>query len=92
MSMYFTTTEQREAHASALIRGLERLGPNFLARLCSSCGGTTVYRQRYNAGCGAGYYHSDGPCDWCDSTGLMLGTKPAPKTVVAQVLNAAAEP
>lgn len=74
--------DESVAHAERLVRGLAVLGPNFLAKLCWWCNGTT----RHNFEC----------CDVCAhertygmGLGLLLCGKPAPESVVNQVLMAA---
>lgn len=76
-------------HAAALKRGIEALPHEFAASVCSTCKGRGSYEQTYTAGCGGGYYRSQGGCDYCDGTGLIQGTKPAPASVRNQVLCAA---
>jgi hypothetical protein len=78
-----------EAHASALKLGIATLPVGFLASVCELCGGTGNRRQMFTAGCGSGYYHAMRGCDYCDGTGLLQGTVPAPASVRAQVLTAA---
>lgn len=74
-------------HAAALKRGLLAL-PGFLAHICGACDGEGQSLQHYNAGCGAGMVRMMGGCDWCDGMGLRQGDKPAPVSVVNQVLQA----
>jgi len=56
-------------------------------RECGVCKGKGEYKQMYCHGCGGGYFHSMGICDWCDGTGFMYkGTsKAVPPSVVAQI-------
>lgn len=75
--------------AIVLMNGRARMPANFVARLCGVCSGAGVYKQTYTAGCGLGYYQSEGQCDNCDGYGLMVGDKPAPISVVNQVIEAA---
>lgn len=70
------------AHKEKLVRGLAALGPGFLAQLCWWCNGTT--RHEFES------------CDVCANDraygtglGLLLCGKPAPVSVVNQVLIAA---
>jgi hypothetical protein len=65
-----------------LKRGLDVLGPDFVARICFWCDGMTK--------------KDFAPCDVCGkgriyfcSTGLLIGNEPAPDSVVNQVLEAA---
>lgn len=68
------------AHAARLKRGLLKLGPDFLARLCWRCHGTAT--------------RDFSPCDICgkgtwNGLGLLTGNEPSPASVVNQVLVAA---
>ena len=76
-------------HADALRAGLQKLPVGFIAQVCPICAGHGEYRQTYTAGCGGGYHHLMGGCDYCDGTGLLQGNKPAPSSVREQVLVAA---
>jgi hypothetical protein len=76
-------------HAAELKLGLSRLPSDFTATICGICEGRGEYRQLYNAGCGGGLYHSTGGCDYCDGFGLVQGHRPAPSSVVRQVITAA---
>ena len=76
-------------HAAQLVRGLECLPANFIAAVCDICKGHGEYKQTYTAGCGMGSYRSTGGCDYCDGTGLLQGSKPAPDSVRNQVIEAA---
>lgn len=77
------------AHAEKLKRGLQALGPWFLARLCWWCHGTTMPARS------TGDY--GGHCNVCGkdhpygtALGLLTGdSQPAPESVVNQVLVAA---
>lgn len=75
-------------HADELKRGLEALGPGFLAQLCPICEGEGQYRQHYNMGCGQGMSRMMGGCDYCGKLGLLQGGKPAPLSVMNQVIEA----
>jgi hypothetical protein len=68
--------------------GMARLGPSFRARICWACDGEGRYEQMYTAGCGQGYFRSLGDCDHCAGCGLVQGNAPAPKSIVAQVVQA----
>lgn len=87
----YRSKEQREAHAAKLKLGLAKLGDNFLAHLCWSCHGQCEYEDTYTHGCGKGYYRAFGPCEYCGETGLQQGDRPAPKSILAQVLKAAGD-
>lgn len=82
---------QNEEHAAKLERGLKNLPSDFVAQLCYVCRGQGQYKQMYTAGCGGGYYSSMGECEYCERTGLLIENKPAPVSVMYQVLNAAGE-
>lgn len=77
------------ARAEAVKRGLSLMPPQFLAKLCWSCNGAGEYRQTYNLGCGMGSMKMMGCCDHCAGTGLQVCHKPAPSSVLNQVLEAA---
>lgn len=65
--------------------------PGFSAYVCELCGGTGQRKQMYTAGCGGGYYHSMGDCEYCYA-GLCQGSgfiNPAAPSVLYQVLVAA---
>lgn len=73
---------QGDEHAARLKRGLQVLGPNFIATLCYWCDGTTVHGfERCNV-CGRGKAYGE-------ALGLLQGNTPAPESVVNQVLIAA---
>lgn len=76
-------------HAKQLAAGLARLPAGFIAEVCPLCKGEGERSQLFTAGCGGGYHRSIAGCDFCDGTGLLQGTKPAPDSVREQVLNAA---
>lgn len=76
---------REDEHAAELKRGLEQL-PDFAAAICFACDGKGQYRQTFTAGCGRGYYKTMSGCDYCDGTGLLQGSKPAPASVREQVL------
>ncbi len=78
-------------HAAALARGLSRLRRDFIGQVCPVCAGQGTYRQTYTAGCGGGHFSMPGPCDCCGETGLMQNGRPAPDSVVHQVLVAASD-
>jgi hypothetical protein len=86
--IYSIAYGRTEEHAKELRRGLEALGPNFLAQLCPLCNGEGQYRQVYNLGCGQGMTRSLGGCDYCGKLGLLQGSKPAPLSVMYQVIEA----
>lgn len=80
---------ETEAHVEKLKIGLAKLGPQFLGRICGICHGHTRYEQRYCDGPN-GSFRMNGECDYCGATGLQVAHKPAPMSVVNQVLTAAA--
>lgn len=88
--IYAYNYDDPKGHAEMLRRGLAALGPNFLAMLCCLCEGEGQYKQMYNPGHGGRLFASMGKCDLCDGLGLTQGGKPAPLSVLHQVLNAAA--
>ena len=88
---FFIPFGQEAAHAAALKLGLSRLRPDYIAEVCGICNGRGEYDQSYTAGCGGGYYRSSGPCDYCERTGLTQRNRPAPGSVVNQVLVAASQ-
>lgn len=71
-----------EDHAGDLKRGLDVLGPNFVAIICWWCDGTTTRKFSPCDVCGKGLIYG------C-SVGLLVGNQPAPESVVQQVLEAA---
>lgn len=77
-----------EEHSLNLTRGLARLPDDFTARICEVCLGKGEYEQTYCDGPN-GSMRLTGGCDYCDGMGLLVGSKPAPMSVVQQVLNAA---
>lgn len=79
---------REQEHAAELKAGLARLPSEFIARICILCGGAGQRRQMFTAGCGGGYYHAMSGCDYCDGTGLLQGSEPAPASVREQVLQA----
>lgn len=81
---------ENESHAAQLTRGLAKMPAGFIAQLCEICDGRGEYKQTYTLGCGGGTHRSLGDCDYCGSAGLMQGRKPAPASVVNQVLVAGA--
>jgi DnaJ-class molecular chaperone len=87
--MYSIAYGRTREHAEELRSGLATLSTGFLARICPLCDGEGQRRQHYNIGCGQGMTTMVGRCDYCDGTGLMQGSKPAPVSVREQVLNAA---
>lgn len=87
--MYSIAYGREKEHAAELKRGLEILGPNFLAEICGLCDGEGQYRQTYGLGCGMGTAFMVGGCDHCGFTGLRQGGGPAPASVRGQVLTAA---
>lgn len=88
MRIYAYNYDDPKGHAARLIRGLAALGPNFLASLCVLCKGEGQRQQMYNPGHGGRLYPSMGKCDYCDGLGLTQNGKPAPLSVMHQVLNA----
>lgn len=72
-------------HSEKLKHGLEVLGSNFVARICWCCDGTTDKRPEFGFG----------SCERCSNNGyatglgLLINGKPAPVSVVNQVLIAA---
>lgn len=75
-------------HAAALSAGLACLPSGFSAVLCEVCNGHGQYEQTYTAGCGGGYFRMKGACNCCEETGLLQNGRPAPISVIHQVLNA----
>jgi len=75
----FVDLDKRTQHAAQLKRGLERLGPNFVATICYWCDGTTTHNFEHCHVCGAGKFYGT-------SLGLLINNKPAPDSVVNQVL------
>lgn len=69
-----------------LREGLATLGATFAADICPLCDGAGSRRQRYTAGCGMGDFSMNGTCDYCDGYGLVQHGKPAPSSVVNQVI------
>lgn len=91
MTAYSIAYGREKTHAAALKLGLSSLPPNFVAEVCGVCLGEGAYRQLFNAGCGGGMYYMYSGCDYCDGTGLTVAGRPAPSSVVAQVLEKAGE-
>lgn len=81
-------TDNKKQHSANLAAGLLMLGPEFTAKICSICDGHGEREQTYTAGCGGGYFKSMGPCEYCEEHGLLQNGKPAPISVVIQVINA----
>lgn len=73
---------KEDEHAGDLKRGLDVLGPEFVARICFWCEGRTTRKFSSCDVCGRGLIYG------C-SVGLLVGDKPAPESVVQQVLEAA---
>lgn len=72
--------ENRVAHVAALRRGLARLGPTYLAKICYWCDGYTgIYSEGHCHVCGDGKPYGT-------ALGLLIDGKPAPESVVNQVL------
>lgn len=86
--LYHIVYGSEKEHAANLHAGLMLLGPDFYAKVCPICQGEGQHEQLYTAGCGGGYFKSMGGCDYCEGHGLLQGTKPAPSSVVVQVVNA----
>lgn len=86
--VYSIAYGRTKEHAQELKRGLNALGPNFLAYLCPLCDGEGQRRQVYNIGCGQGMTRSLGGCDYCGKLGLLQAHKPAPLSVMYQVIEA----
>lgn len=89
MAQFFVPYGEEEIHAAALRAGLKQMAEGFSAYVCEICKGQGSYDQRYNAGCGMGYYTSKGDCDYCGATGLCQGSgmrNAAPVSVINQVL------
>lgn len=61
---------------------------------CEACDGAGKHRQRYNLGCGMGYAHMMGRCDWCDGQGWVYrgNHKPVPASVLGQIETLLREP
>lgn len=70
-----------ERHAARLARGLAKMPPDFLAKLCWWCDGTTTRKFAHCDVCGKGGYGT--------ALGLLIGNEPAGQSVVNQVLVAA---
>lgn len=70
-----------EGHQAALHRGLEVLGPDFVAQICWWCKGTTNHNYWGCEVCG--------PPGKGSPLGLLVNNEPAPYSVVNQVLVAA---
>ena len=87
--MFGRSAEDGARHAANLKTGLTELGDEFLAELCPLCEGEGATLQTYTAGCGRGYYKARGPCELCKGASLVIGGKPAPKSVIQQVIVAA---
>lgn len=80
----FVPWTEREQHQAALRKGLEALGSDFTAQLCYWCEGTTVRKYESCAVCGRDTQYG------CALGLLYKATlKPAPESVVNQVLEAA---
>lgn len=73
---------QGQVHADALRLGLSKLGPDFVAKICWWCDGTTVRKFEHCDVCGKGRFYGG-------ALGLLIGNQPAPESVVNQVLVAA---
>ncbi len=80
--MMHVTWGTEEEHAKKLKLGLSRLGNNFVAELCWWCEGTTQHKHEHCSVCG-----KDKP--YGCALGLLINNKPAPESVVNQVLVAA---
>lgn len=76
------TWGQFDQHAEKLKVGLAKLGPEFVAKICWWCDGTTQRKFQNCDVCGKGKVYG------C-SLGLLIGNEPAPESVVNQVLAAA---
>ena len=76
------TYGEGDKHAERLKQGLAVLGPNFVAKLCWWCDGTTMRKFEPCNVCGKGRVYWAG-------LGLLIGNEPAPESVVNQVLVAA---
>ena len=72
-----------------LKQGLSLMRPGFAAELCWRCDGVGEYDQLYNMGCGMGMSNWKGDCEYCKGVGLLQGDKPAPPSVINQVITAA---
>lgn len=88
MRMFSVAQGRAAEHAEDLKRGLEILGPRFVANLCVFCNGRGERQQFYTAGCGHGHFRSIGVCDYCDGSGLSQQGKPAAESILNQVLEA----
>lgn len=71
-----------DEHATALRLGLSRMVPGFHATICWWCDGTTVHKFECCDVCGKGRQYGT-------ALGLLINNKPAPESVVNQVLEAA---
>lgn len=75
--MFFCHESERKHHKAQLERGLAKLGPDFCAQICWWCNGTTRHNFESCDVCGAHYGLA---------TGLIVFSKPAPASIVNQVL------
>lgn len=75
--------DQMDEHAIKLRAGLAALGPDFVAEICYWCEGKTMRKCEHCSVCGLGEFYGT-------ALGLLIGNRPAPESVVNQVLVAAA--
>lgn len=68
-------------HAARLVRGIRRMHPAFMGRVCELCDGWGSEK------------HSpwSDACRWCNGTGVLVADQPAPFSVVNQIIVAAGE-
>lgn len=79
MTCMHVTWDEEDAHAAKLKAGLIVLGPSFVAQVCWWCDGTTRRKFEGCSVCGEGRVYGA-------ALGLLIGNKPAPESVVNQVL------
>jgi hypothetical protein len=73
---------EAKQHADKLKRGLKRLGSAYVAEICFWCDGKGTRKFEHCHVCGAGKFYGT-------ALGLLINNKPAPDSVVNQVLLAA---
>ena len=88
-SVFYIPHGCEDAHAGRLAAGLSCMVHGFAAAVCPLCGGRGRGMQTYTEGCGARPWRAEGACNVCQATGLVQGDKPAPLSVINQVLTAA---
>jgi hypothetical protein len=78
----FITYGEEETHAAKLRAGLAKLSPQFVAEVCWWCDGTGRHKFEHCTVCGADKMYGT-------ALGLLINNRPAPESVVNQVLVAA---